>query len=273
VSDEGTLTRYLGVPFTRDANGGWTVDNTPYITQATEKFDQYPLPISPNIPMPTDWHVMPTDWDDYTLDMKLLKHCQRIIGVLIWTVSTLRFDVAYHISVLAQYMTRPTEKLVKAAYRVMGYLVGTPHFNICYKIPAYPELRNRIYAACEASFADDRLTRNSQQGHLIFYNSGPNIWKSNRQRTIAFSTTEAELDSFVSCVRSVLLTMRILENMGSPQHSVNIFEDNRSTIAICTNNMSPGNSNTKHVDRKIKWLQDHLQKGEDISCTDKPQHG
>ncbi len=98
--------------------------------------------------------------------------------MLIWTVSTLRFDVAYHISVLAQYMTRPTEKLVKAAYRVMGYLVGTSDFKICYNIPAYPELRNRIYAACDASFADDRLTRKSQQGHLIFYNSGPIIWKS-----------------------------------------------------------------------------------------------
>jgi hypothetical protein len=116
--------RYLGVHFTRDANsGGWTVDNSPYITQAKEKFDQYPLPISPTIPMPTDWHVIPTDWDDYTLDMKVLKHYQSIIGVLIWTVSTLRFDVAYHNSVLAQYMTRPTDKLVKAAYRVMGYLV------------------------------------------------------------------------------------------------------------------------------------------------------
>ena len=135
VSDEGTLTRYLGVHFTRDANGGWTVDNSPYITQAKEKFDQYPLPTSPNIPMPTDWHVMPSDWDDYTLDIKLLKHYQSIIGVLIWTVSTLRFDVAYHISVLAQYMTRPTEKLVKAAHRVMVYLVGTPHFNICYRTP------------------------------------------------------------------------------------------------------------------------------------------
>jgi hypothetical protein len=134
---------------------------------------------------------------DYTLDMKLLKHYQSIIGVLIWTVSTLRFDVAYYISVLAQYMTRPTEKLVKSGY---------------------PELRNRIYAACDATFADDRLTRKSQQGHLLFYNSGPIIWKSNRQRTIALSTTKAELDSFVSCVRSVLHTMRILENMESPQH-------------------------------------------------------
>jgi len=31
---------------------------------------------------------------------------------------------------------------------------------------------------------------------------------------------------------------------------------------ICTNNMSPGNSRAKHVDLKIKWLQDHLQKGD-----------
>ena len=55
--------------------------------------------------------------------MKVLKDYQSIIGVLIWTVSTLRFDVTYHNSVLVQYMTRPTDKLVKAAYRVMGYLV------------------------------------------------------------------------------------------------------------------------------------------------------
>ena len=121
VSDEGTLTRYLGVHFTRDANGGWSVDNSPYITQGKEKFDQYHLPTSPNIPIPADWDVMSSDWDDYTLDINLLKHCQSIIGVLIWTVSTLRFDVAYHISVLAQYMTRPTEKLVKEAYRVTTY--------------------------------------------------------------------------------------------------------------------------------------------------------
>ncbi len=39
---------------------------------------------------------MSSDWDDYTLHIKLRKHYQSIIGV-----STLRFEVAYHISVLA----------------------------------------------------------------------------------------------------------------------------------------------------------------------------
>ncbi len=70
VSDEGTLTRYLGVHFTSDTIGGWTVDNSPYSTQVKEKFDQYPLQTSPNIPMSTDWHVMTSNWDDYTLDIR-----------------------------------------------------------------------------------------------------------------------------------------------------------------------------------------------------------
>ncbi len=81
--------------------------------------------------------------------------------------------------------SRRTEKLVQAGIQSYG-------------IPT----RQRIYDAC---FEDDRLTRKSQQEHLIFYNSVPFVWKNNRQRTIALSTTEAELDSFVSCVRSVLI--------------------------------------------------------------------
>ena len=159
--------------------------------------------------------------------------------------------MAYQISVLVTFMTRPPENLVKTSYRVKGYLVVTPHFKICYSTPSYPELRNRICTTCDANFADDRQTRKSQQGHLIFYNSGPIIWKSNRQRTIALSTTEAEL---VSCLRSALHTMRKLDIMGSPRHGVKIFEENRPGIAICTNNTSPRNSRTKHVDLKIKWL-------------------
>ena len=107
-------------------------------------------------------------------------------------------------------------------------------------------------------------TRKSQQGHLIMYNSAPIIRKNNRQRTITLSTSEAELDSFSSCVRSVLHTMKILKRMGSPLDEVNMFEDNCSTIAICTN-MSPGNSRTKLVDLKLKWfLEDLVGRSEDL---------
>ena len=57
-------------------------------------------------------------------------------------------------------------------------------------------------------------------------------------RHIALSTTEAELADFVSFVRSVRHTMRILHSMGLPHYGVNTFEDNRSSTAICTNNVT-----------------------------------
>jgi hypothetical protein len=85
-----------------------------------------------------------------------------------------------------------TPPIERTTYRVMGYLVGTPHFKIYYNTPVYPELRNTVYDECDASFLDDRLTRKSQQGHLIFYNSGPIIWKCNRQRKIVLSTMKGD---------------------------------------------------------------------------------
>jgi hypothetical protein len=73
-------------------------------------------------------------------------------------------------------------------------------------------------------------------------------------------TIEAELDSFVSCVRSVLHTMRILD-----PHSMVLTYLKTIVLRsphVCTNNMSPRSSRTKYVDLKMKWLQDHLQKGD-----------
>jgi hypothetical protein len=46
-------------------------------------------------------------------------------------------------------MIRPTEKLVKTAYRVMNYLVDTPHSTSDTRHRTYPELRNRIYTVCD----------------------------------------------------------------------------------------------------------------------------
>ena len=61
--------------------------------------------------------------------------------------------------------------------------------------------------------------------------------------------------------RTLDLSQRCSYHMEEQQttHDVNIFEDNRSTIAICTNNMRPGNSRTKSVDLKITWLPSCMQ--------------
>jgi hypothetical protein len=107
VCNEETWTRHRGVHFTRDTNGRWIVDNSPSITQTKEKSDQYPLPTSPNIPIPTDCHVMSSlrlGWlhsQLWTSNYSVTSTTRTLLEYwLVWTVSTLRFDVTYHIFVL-----------------------------------------------------------------------------------------------------------------------------------------------------------------------------
>jgi hypothetical protein len=86
-----------------------------------------------NIPMPTDWHVMPSDWDDYTLDIKVLKHNQIIMSI---HMDSLKIAVSCGLPYLrAGAVPDKTnrETCQSSIHRVMGYLVGTPHFKISYK--------------------------------------------------------------------------------------------------------------------------------------------
>jgi hypothetical protein len=116
---------------------------------------------------------------------------------------------------------------------------------------------------CDANFADDRQTRKSQQGHLIFYDSDPIIivWKNNRQRTILLSSFYNWGWTWQVCQLCKIITPYKWGYWKTwDPHSTVLtfsFEENRSMIAICTNSMSPGNTRTKHVDLKIKWLLDH----------------
>ena len=138
----------------------------------------YPLPVAPIYPIASGWSIDLTDWDNYEVDKDLLKHYQSIMGMLIWISQTVRWDIAYHVSMLTQFMTKPTVRLMQAAYRTMGYLVHTKNFFIRYKLPDQQDQQYKLYAAADSDLAGDPITRRSQTGWFVFYNDGPIAWKS-----------------------------------------------------------------------------------------------
>jgi hypothetical protein len=107
---------------------------------------------------------------------------------------------------------------------------------------------------------------------LNFYNSVPIIWKSNRQRTISLSTTEAELDSFVCCLRSVLiLERRILESKASLQDGVMVLTYSRTVTLRLWSARITWAQGTQEPDMSTPGSPTK-RKHQDISCTDKTQH-
>ena len=248
IKEIGLLERFLGTTFTRTKDGGWEICASAYIQSAVSKFTMYPLPTAPITPIASGWNIDLTDWDNYEVDNDLLKHYQSVMGMLIWISQTVRWDIAYHVSMLTQFMTKPTVRLMQAAYRTMGYLVHTKNFFIRYKLPDQQDQQYKLYAAADSDLAGDPVTRRSQTGWFVFYNDGPIAWKSCKQDVVSLSTAEAELRSFVACTKTVIYLKRVLAQMGIGQEKIWIFEDNRACIHITENNMSPGNQRTKHVD-------------------------
>ena len=257
---EGELCRYLGIGFRRLPDGGWEYDATAYIMKAAEKFNQYELPINPTTPMPPTWSLEVNDWSDETkIDPKFIAHYRTCIGVLLYAVRCGRFDTAYSVSILSQYLAKPTEKLMRIAYRTMGYLLRTKDLKITYTLPADPKLQNKLIAAADAGYADCPLTRKSQDGYIVWLNNGPIAYRSRKQDIVTLSTAEAELCSLVSAAKQVMYCIHILDELGYPQHRVPIFEDNRAAISLTEQNLSPGGSRTKHMGVRFQWIYEQVK--------------
>jgi len=150
---------------------------------------------------------------------------------------------------------------MKIAYRIMGYLLGTKDLKITYSLPKDENLRYKLLAAADAGYADCPLTRKSQDGFIIWLNGGAITFRSRKQDIVTLSTAEAELCSLVSAARQLKHCMHILQDMGYPQHRVPIFEDNRAAISLTEQNLSPGGSRTKHMDIRLKWMQQQVELG------------
>ncbi len=84
-------------------------------------------------------------------------------------------------------------------YRVMQYLVGTKTLGIIYDIKQKMELE----AYVNSDYASDKDERKSTTGYMIMLGGGAIQWKSQIQKTVSLSSTEAEYKALSTCVAEV----------------------------------------------------------------------
>ena len=101
--------------------------------------------------------------------------------------------------------------------------------------------------------ADNPENLMSRTGYVIMYAGCPILWCSKLQTEIALSTTEAEYIALSQAVREVLPLMELMKelnvvlkiNISKPEFFCEVFEDNRSAIAVAeSKKYTP---RTKHI--------------------------
>jgi len=147
-------------------------------------------------PMEEGFIVGLDEHDGYVKDPKRTNQYRSLIRTLNYACTACTFDVAQAISVLSRHLHRPTDRLLKAACRVLQYLKTTGDFEIIHTtlmLDYEHPYRKNFYCAADASFAFCPITRRKHQGGLIFMNTGLIHYNSSLQHIVALSTAESEL--------------------------------------------------------------------------------
>jgi hypothetical protein len=266
ITDEGVLTRFVGLNFERSDDGlTWEASCGPYIDKIAKRFK-----IDPKIqetPMDAGFAVMPEDLrEEHSAEEMAAMETEfrSMIGSLAFASVTIRWDIAYSVSVLSRYLMKPNRKVIAAARRVIQYLMTMRDMKIRWtaeedKVPA--DKRNKLWGAADASYASDAITRRSHGGYLLFLNGGCISWKSGLQKMVTLSSCESEFVALCSAILEVRYLRQFLNELGHKQEEPTLlWEDNKAAIIIAEGETSSA-GRSKHIDVRFKHVAQSIREG------------
>ena len=194
---------------------------------------------------------------------------QSAVGSLMYAILGTRPDLAYAVSVVSRYASRPNNSHWQAVKRIFRYIKGTLDLELIFKGPL-----ESLAGYTDADWAEDLDTRRSTSGFLFNLGSGAISWSSKRQLTVALSSCETEYMSQTQAIKEAVRLKSLLDQLNPedsidspPRHNSQttplpltdtsayalkatiIYCDNQGAVALAKNPKSHARS--KHID--IQW--------------------
>ncbi|GJS38509.1 zinc finger, CCHC-type containing protein, partial [Tanacetum coccineum] len=180
MKDIGEADVILGIKIKRE-NKGIIITQSHYIEKILKKFNREDCsPIS--TPMDSVEKLKPNtgkpvDQLEYS----------RVIGCLMYTMTSTRPDIAYAVGRLSRFTSNPSGQHWHAITRVFKYLKGTMNYGLSYV--GYPSV---LEASSDASWINHVEDSSSTSGWVFLFGGGVISWVSKKQTYITDSTMESE---------------------------------------------------------------------------------
>ncbi|GJW97404.1 putative ribonuclease H-like domain-containing protein [Tanacetum coccineum] len=116
-----------------------------------------------------------------------------------------------------------------------------------------------LTAFTDADHAGCQDTRRSTSGSMQLLGDRLVSWSSKRQKSAAISSTEAEYIALSGCCAQVLWMRSQLTDYGLGFNKIPIYYDNKSNIALCSNNVQ--HSQSKHIDIRYHFIKEQVENG------------
>ena len=252
MKDMGLLSWFLSIQFENE-EGCIKMNQTKLIEQILNKFQM--INCKPKS-TPCDLAANKLSENDSKLldDVKLY---QSMVGSLIYIMSCTRPDICYSVTMLSQYLTKPTMAHLNCAKHVLKYLSDTKDRSLVFE-RSHSGLK--IVGHCDSDWANSPTDRKSISGFCFQLHNTMISWKSKKQQNVALSTCEAEYVALAFAIQEALSLRQLYSDMsGRELDNVIIQGDNQGSISLAKNPVNRKRS--KHIDIRYHFIRDHVEKG------------
>jgi Reverse transcriptase (RNA-dependent DNA polymerase) len=268
MTDEGTLSEYLGIRIDKHHNGGMLLTQPTLIKRIIEAVGIDPTDTKQRIfEIPSVTPLLQKDLGG--LLAKNTFNFRSVIGMLNFLTRSTRPDISFAVHQCARFMSNPRLCHEKAVIRIARYLLGTQQKGIIMT----PDDNESLVCFADADFAggyhkghtEDSSTAKSRTGYVITYAGCPLLWNSKLQTEVATSTTEAEYIALSQALREVIPIMSLLNEIrirltkspsSKPMIRCKAFEDNAGALELA--NAPKMRPRTKHINIKYHHFREHV---------------
>jgi len=181
---------------------------------------------------------------------------QQIIGSLMYLVIGTRPDLAFAISLLSQFSSKPTVEHLGAAKRILRYIKGTRDHTLTYKCSSQPL---NLASFTDADYGSNRDDRKSTSGYIFQLAMNTICWRSRKQKCVATSTVEAEYLALSFTSKQQLWLQSALKELGFSAIPSALSTDNEGTVDLVHNPRISDHS--KHIDIAYHHVRDLVETG------------
>ena len=228
-------------------------------------FRNFEFPINTAVTTPMDDKLKLSASEEEILTAEQMQYVanfpyRQIIGAILYVNVCTRPAISYSISMLAQFVERPTFKACSALTRLAQYVYNTRKDRLA--LGGGAELPH-ITAFSDSDWGGCLDTRISRSGHIIFMGNGPVVWYSKKQTNVACSSCEAEYMTMAPCAQNINYCRRIINCANIPNVKYRLasgmWSDNQAAIAVSSEPVL--HQRTKHIGIKYQYVNENVKNG------------
>jgi len=178
---------------------------------------------------------------------------RELMGALTYLAMGTRPDIANTVAKLAQFSTCHEEKHWSAAKRVLRYLRGTTNLGLLYR-----KNNDTLIGFADADWGGCVIDRRSFSGYVFMLSGAAISWKSQKQRTVSLSSTEAEYVSLSEATKEALYLRSLLHELNlRTTGNIELHSDNQGALFLASDPVH--HARTKHIDIKCHFIRDAVR--------------